>query len=542
MTEAAGGPRSDWENRVTGNAFWKMGGTLAGSEPFAGPRRGPGSLNRRQLLIGASSAAVGLSLGGARADTASGAWDLIIIGGGTAGLPAAIFAARRGARVLVIEAAPQIGGTLFFSTGQMSAAGTRLQAQKGIADNADLHFDDVMRISKGTADRDLVRLAVDHAAETFDWLVDLGLEPLPEHPVLGEAHEPYSQKRYVWAENGGLDVLRVIEPLARAEEARGNLTFRRATRARELLIRGGSVIGARVEDDGGKKADLFASAVLLASGGYCANPALFFELSGYKQYGLASYPFCKGDGHLMALAAGGYTRGKENYICGAPRILASTDEPAAPETRFITRPEKRLPWEIQVNVHGKRYLAEDNPSVDAREHALLRQPDLRTWLIYDQAIFDTAPVGIDGWTREDFDRAFQQHPVFYKADTLAALAEASGVDPKGLNETVLRYNRAQATGVDPDFHRTHMPLPIERPPFYAIRQQAFSITSTVGVAVDDSLQVIREDGTPIGGLYAAGEILGSGQLMGKAAVGGMMVTPALTLGRLLGQSMLPLKT
>ena len=68
-----------------------------------------------------------------------------------------------------------------------------------------------------------------------------------------------------------------------------------------------------------------------------------------------------------------------------------------------------------------------------------------------------------------------------------------------------------------------------------------SVSSTVGIGVDEKLRVIRSGGMPINGLYAAGEILGSGQLMGKSAVGGMMVTPALTFGRLLGQSMLPLR-
>ena len=55
-------------------------------------------------------------------------WDLIVVGGGNAGLPAAIFAAERGARVLIVDAAGAIGGTLFLSSGQMSAAGTKLQA------------------------------------------------------------------------------------------------------------------------------------------------------------------------------------------------------------------------------------------------------------------------------------------------------------------------------------------------------------------------------------------------------------------------------
>ena len=86
-----------------------------------------------------------------------------------------------------------------------------------------------------------------------------------------------------------------------------------------------------------------------------------------------------------------------------------------------------------------------------------------------------------------------------------------------------------------------MPLPIIEGPFYAIRMQASAISSSIGLAVDGGLRVIREDGSPIPNLYAAGEIIGSSQTMGKAACGGMMVTPAMTFGRLLGGFLIPVK-
>ena len=84
-------------------------------------------------------------------------WDTIIIGAGTAGMPAAIFAAERGLKVLVIEKASVIGGTLFVSTGQISGAGTVFQERKGIKDSPDQHFDDIMRINNNTSDPALTR-------------------------------------------------------------------------------------------------------------------------------------------------------------------------------------------------------------------------------------------------------------------------------------------------------------------------------------------------------------------------------------------------
>jgi fumarate reductase flavoprotein subunit len=103
-------------------------------------------------------------------------WDVIVVGAGTAGMPLAIFAARRGGRVLLVDAAPRTGGTLLLSPGQMSAAGTKLQRSLGIDDTPQEHYDDVMRISANTANPEVLRLAVDNAAAAADWLMDCGFK------------------------------------------------------------------------------------------------------------------------------------------------------------------------------------------------------------------------------------------------------------------------------------------------------------------------------------------------------------------------------
>ena len=164
------------------------------------------NVTKRQIIKAAGAAAVASAFA-SRGVLASRHHDLLIIGAGTAGIPAAIFAAARGASVLVIDVAPIIGGTLTMATGQISAAGTRIQKQLGIEDSADLHFEDLMRISRGTIDQPLVRVAVDNAADTVDWLFDHGYEILPGYPVRGIAHEPYSRRRYYWSASQGMGIL-----------------------------------------------------------------------------------------------------------------------------------------------------------------------------------------------------------------------------------------------------------------------------------------------------------------------------------------------
>lgn len=116
----------------------------------------------KRTFIKATAAATLFARAGHAVDTKI--YDVVIVGAGNAGLPAAIFAAQRGLSVAIIETASAIGGTLHLSSGQMSAAGTKLQKSKGIDDAPQIHFDDVMRISKGTADPVLLKLATDNAA------------------------------------------------------------------------------------------------------------------------------------------------------------------------------------------------------------------------------------------------------------------------------------------------------------------------------------------------------------------------------------------
>ena len=240
----------------------------------------------------------------------------------------------------------------------------------------------------------------------------------------------------------------------------------------------------------------------------------------------------------MAVAVGAYTRGKEHYLCNFGGIMAANEPQSQVIARFNTYPERRQPWEIYVNVRGERFVREDVPSVDHREHALLKQPDFRFWIVFDDQMLKDSPHPVEALERADYEAAFNDRPMFYKAETLEGLAAKAGIDSSGLKASVAAFNKGRESKAD-TFGRIHMPLPIAKSPFYAVRHQGYSITSTVGIAVNNDLQVIRKDGSAIKGLYAAGELLGTAQLMGSAFCGGMNVMPALTYGKLLGGRTIP---
>jgi fumarate reductase flavoprotein subunit len=466
-------------------------------------------------------------------------WDLIIMGAGTSGLMAAIFASQRGGKVLLLEASPELGGTLLVAHGQVSAAGTKLQAQKGIVDSAQQHYDEAIRISKGTIDKDLARLAIFNAADMFDWLMDQGFDIRPDCPVMSEAHEPYLVPRYYWGKEMGKSVVKVLAKAVQAGIDAGQITLKTNTRVTALIQESdGSVKGVKTEDTSGITETIYGKNVLLASGGYAANPAYFKELSGIPLFAKAAYSFNQGTGLQLGVAAGGYVRGRENYLCNFGWLLQDDHFPSPITGRANTYPANRPPWEIYVNAHAKRFIREDEPSVDVREHALVKQPDLRYWIVFDQTAFDKTTPIIFNWTKADMEKAFESHAMFYKADTIEGLAQKAGLDASALNQTIADYNTAVETGND-SLGRAHLPAPIKTGPFYAIRKQGASVTSTVGLAVDDQLRVIRPDKTPIPNLYAAGEILGGGQLQGNAFVGGMMAMPSLVFGKLLGERIIP---
>lgn len=464
-------------------------------------------------------------------------YDVIIIGAGSTGLPAGIFAAERGARVLQIEADQRIGGTLYWSSGQMSAAGTRLQAAAGIDDSAEEHYEDAMRICNGTMDAALGRMAIDNASDTLDWLTGLGFEPLPGHPVAGSAHEPYRTRRYCWGEKLGVSVLEAMTPPFERLIAEKRIDLRLETKFTRLLQDdAGAVTGVEVETPSGSTQRHYGRNVVLASGGYAANLEMWAEIT--PQYALTSYcnPYSRGDGIRAAQELGATVSGGDSFLTTVAGFRQDADDPLS-GAHLRLNPAIRKPWEFYVNGEGKRFVREDHPSIDHIERAVLALPDFTLYVIFDEPMRQNAPV-ITLETREDMAARFGNHAHFLRADRLADLATQIKVDPETLEQTTAQFNQAVESRLDPEFGREHMIRPIGTPPFYAVKAVGFTVVSPAGIDVDPQLRVLREDGSAIPNLYAAGEALGFSRLSGNAFVGGMSLTPAITFGRLLGRDIL----
>lgn len=463
-------------------------------------------------------------------------WDVIVVGAGSAGLPLAIRAAERGARVLQLEADSRTGGTLHWSSGQISGAGTRLQREHGIEDSPEEHYRDAQRIASGTIDPVILRLAVNNAGATIDWLMDLGFQPAPGTPVAGEAHEAYSTRRYLWGTKQAVSIYEVLKPEHDRWVRAGRIDLRLQHRLTSLVTNArGAVVGVRAHTPNGEF-EFRAKNVVLASGGYASNPELWAKLT--PKYPLCSYanPYSRGDGIVAARAAGAAVDLGDMYLNTFAGVLEDPKDPCSGAFLLLTPGVRRI-WEIFVNAKGRRFMQEDHPSIDYRERALLKQPGTRMHVVFDHGILANASPIMLG-SHAEFRKKFGKHPSYVRAGTLRELASKLGVPATALRRTVTEYNRAVEKGVDSRWGKHFLIRKIEKPPFYAIRAQGITVVSPGGVRVDGRLRVLRKDGRPIPNLYAAGEVIGFARTTGHAFVGGMSLTPALTFGRLLGEELL----
>ncbi|WP_166140241.1 FAD-dependent oxidoreductase [Nocardioides ochotonae] len=464
-------------------------------------------------------------------------YDVVVVGAGTAGIPCAIHAAQGGARVLLVDKESKVGGTLFITGGHMAAGGTKRQAEKGIVDSPEAHLADVREISAGTARDDLITIVAEHSPQTLDWLHERDFPWAPETPRIVYGHEPYSVARTAYGKDEGLSILEVLRAELDRTVAEHDLTV--WTQAPVIELRQddeGRVIGVSVLR-GSDEVEVDAPAVVLATGGYGADPELFLELEGAPLVSAAAKT-STGDGIHLGMSVGARLQGEGTYL---PTFGGLPDPQAPNRANWNDRQRltsERPPREIYVDVHGKRWVAEDEESIDQKERALATITDQTFWTVFDDQALSLSTgtlnemvVGKD----PDAVRAMvNKRPGLHSAPTIAEVARLAGIDPDGLEATVAAYNEAVANGVDPEFGRTYLPAPIAEGPFYAIRNHAITLVTFQGLDIDTDFAVRDEAGETIPGLYAIGEVIGAGATCGNSFCGGMLVTPALTFGRLLG--------
>ena len=478
-------------------------------------------------------------------------YQIIIIGAGSAGICCAIRAAERGLHVLVIEKDAIIGGTLHLTAGHLSAGGTRRQKFKGIDDSPQKHYDEVMKISQNTANPEIVKLATELAPKTVDWLEDNGFEFDPETPAIIYGHAPYSTPRTYWGNQdyaggriatAGITIFNTLKPIWDKYVEEGKITILLEHKLTNLVKIDNKVVGIKALHE--EKESIFHGLnIVLTTGGYASNHDFFKKVTpDHPRLISTARETSMGDGIIAAQVIGAKFKGAEmhNSTLGGIEL-----EPLSGRTDFwkqwarVSNSVDRRPREIYVNEQAERFINEDEPNPDVREKLVHKQSGRRFWLVFDEIALMSGASIIPQWTQDKIKEECQNEKAMWKADSIRELAQKIGLDSDKLEITVNCFNKNCVDKIDADFGRNltneKAVFPIKNAPFYAILTYAYSLITFGGLATNNKLQVLNEANEPIEGLYAAGEIMGVSSTSGDAFCGGMVLTPALSFGKYLGE-------
>jgi fumarate reductase flavoprotein subunit len=374
---------------------------------------------------------------------------------------------------------------------------------------------------------------VTEAPEAVDWLDALGFPFHPDAPSVVTYHEPYSRPRTYWGEAGDRPAGMAIHDLFVDGGLLGGADVRLGTSVTALGTER-SESGIRctgVEIEGPDGAGFVAAPeVILATGGYAADRRLVARFHPDHPGALtACLDVASGDAHRLLEALGVPMTHGDTYVPSMGLIADPGRRGFAvplPEAQVIVDAAERMPWEIWVNGEGRRFMAEDDPSPSRREAMLLDQPSQTMFVVWDGSIAREAPPGLRGSLVGESIEALD-HPWLMTASTLGELAQRCGLPGEALEGPIDAYNDSTPD----EYGRLHRPLPIQEPPFYAVRCVGGLLVSWAGPTVDKHLRPVTGAGEPISGLYAVGELLGMGRLCGDVLAGGMGVGPAIALGR-----------
>ena len=304
------------------------------------------------------------------------------------------------------------------------------------------------------------------------------------------------------------------------------------TRATELLSDGNGNVTGVVANDADTVYTISADAVLLATGGYGYNKDLLEgDMKNALYYGPVS---STGDGLIMATAEGidadtrllEYGKRYPNGIEVSEGIAKSTINGNIPAWTMSA---------ILVNQEGKRVVNEKASNRTILETEL-QQTGQMLYLVMDQATFDVWKDAVGYDVSEYLEANGSSTPVFAHGETIEEAAEAAGVDPDALAETIETYNGYVEAGEDAEFGRSadYMTMPVGDGPYYLVEQKPRFATTMGGLVIDEELHVINKDGAVIGGLYAAGEVVGG--VMGDDSPSGANNGWAVTSGKLAAES------
>lgn len=481
-------------------------------------------------------------------------FDVIVVGGGNAGLSAALSAAENGARVCVLEKAPRAwaGGNSYFTAGAFRTTFDGLDDLRSLVSLTDeeaaaIHLApylpdrflaDVQRVTRGRCDETLGQILVSEAREAVEWLSRHGVRwrlMFERQSFLLDGAVRFWGDLPLGAADGGPGLV-----AAETEAAeRCGIDIRYGASVMGLTRDGGRIDGVEYLDSSGRQV-LRSAAVVLASGGFEADARARAEHlgAGWDLAKVRGTPFNTGAPLFAALSEGA---GATGHWSGCHAIAWDAAAPPTGDRAVSNRYSRQAyPFGITVNHDGRRFIDEGadfrNLTYARYGREILRQPGGVSFQLFDAR-------SIQFVSTIDYDTAASSR---FEAGSIRELARLMGVPRETLDQTVTSFNQSvgpgrfdpsvkdgkRTTGIQPP--KSNWALPVSEPPFVGFAVTCGITFTFGGLAIDPSAAVLDAGGQKIPGLYACGELVGG--LFYHNYPGGSGLTSGTVFGRRAGRS------
>lgn len=435
-------------------------------------------------------------------------YDVVVIGSGGAGLSAAIQAHDDGARVLIVEKMPTIGGNTIKASAGMNAAETRFQRVKGIEDSKALFYAETLKGGKNKNNPQLLQRFVENAPEAIEWLATRGIMLNDITTTGGMSIDRTHRPRDGSAVGGYL-----ISGLVRNVTRRG-IDVMLDTSVDEILLTEGEVSGVRLLNDEQEQITVQTRSVVVATGGFSANSAMVVkyrpDLAGFVT---TNHKGATGGGIALLEQIGAGT-----VDMGEIQIHPTVEQ----NTSYLISESIRGGGAILVNQQGNRFFNEMETR-DKVSTSIIGLPEHYAYIVFDEHV-RAKNKAADEYIAKGFVTS---------ASSPRALAAKLGMDEHAFLATLERYNGFVEKQHDDDFGRTTaLRNPINEGPFHAIRIAPGVHHTMGGVTITTEAEVLNTEQQAIPGAYAAGEVVGG--IHGGNRIGGNAVADIIIFGTLAG--------
>lgn len=421
--------------------------------------------------------------------------DIVVVGGGAAGLSAGLKALQNGHSVILLEKTGMTGGASAMAGAGTMATGSKWQKEDGYEDSPAKLVEDMMANGHQKNHRPTVELFANTIGEAFDWLVAEDGAAVP-YQRSGKPSRSYS------GVGRGAGVTKALTE--RFTAAGGTLLLN--TPATELIAENGTVKGVKAEGEG-KVYTIGAKAVILATGGYGANDELVPD--EYKAFVYAGHAAAEGDAIAMVkpfdadLISMELINTQPNSMI-LPSGLGQYTNPGVAKAYAAGG--------FMVNQDGVRFTNEVGNAWNIMQD--MKKNDVQ-YLIMDQAAFDGFNAGMTAskiYSMENVEEwisdSYTGQPVMKTAATLEELAEKLNLSAEAVTASAKKFNEAAASGQADEFGRTIKAAQSEEGPYYALQLHIRYYASLGGLHINENMQVLNTAQQPVPGLYAAGEVVG----------------------------------